>query len=184
MERPNTNEVDLKVFNTAKLVAENILFPRMKLFQECQNQADFGASTLDKACDLSEEIRHIQRFNALKGMAECTYNLLLSISSTIRIKNNRDEIEQLDLMLKFLEDLTNTFYDNREKFFTTTYKNNQTVEEIDRKEFQRVKKIINSCYINVEILMTRNKLLFADANDEYSSDAEILDQLKKEYVEG
>jgi hypothetical protein len=60
---PRETDVTLKTFNTAKLFAEKILFPKMDLFQLYQRQADFGSFELDKAVNMPEEIRDIERFN-------------------------------------------------------------------------------------------------------------------------
>lgn len=184
MERPDKNETLLKTFNTAKLFAEGILFPKMKMFQDFQTQADFGAKTMDEALELSEETRDLQRYNGLKGMTETVLNLLYAISSTVRLKRNQEEIKQLNSLIEYINTLREMFYNHREKFFIQSYKDGSLVETIERKIFEETKTNVNLCYINTEILMTRNKLLFADANDEYQSDSEILEQLKKEYVEG
>jgi len=58
------------------------------------------------------------------------------------------------------------------------------IETLDRKEFDETKKNIDVCYINTEIIMSRNKLLFSDEKDDYQTDQEMLEQLKKEYVDG
>jgi len=184
MERPDKNETLLKTFNTAKLFAEGILFPKMKLFQEFQTQADFGHKNMEDAQEVSEEVRDLQRYNGLKGMCETVYNLLLAISSTVRIKGNTEEVTQLKNLLEYTEGVKNTFYNDREKFFITVFRNGNVMDTLDRKHFDKVKSTINIVYINAEILMTRNKLLFADANDEFVGDKEILDQLKQEYIDG
>lgn len=178
------DDTNLKVFNTAKVYAEQVLFPKMFLYQTYQRQADFGAENLQESLELSEDIKDIQRFNGLKGMAETTFNLLINISSTVRLKGNNDEIKQLDKLLEYLKNLKRIFYENKQIFFNTIYKNNTSMELLNREQFEKIKNNVNICYINTEILMTRNKLLFADANDEYLSDKEILDNIKKEYIEG
>jgi hypothetical protein len=184
MERPGSNETILKTFNTAKLFAEGILFPRMKLFQDFQTQADFGSMNMNIAQDMTEEIRDLQRYNGLKGMCETVYNLLLNISSTVRLKGSKEEIKQLDDLIKYINNLKKSFYENKDKFFIQTFKSNHIVETIDRIYFEKIKENINICYINCEILMTKNKLLFSDEKDDYITDKEMLEELKREYVEG
>lgn len=172
----------LKTFNTAKKYAEDILFPKMDLYQQFQKQADFGSIDLNDSVHLTGEMRDIQRYNGLKGMAETTYNLLINISSTVRLKGNKEEGTQLDILLKYVETIKNIFYNNPERFFVSEYKNGKVVDFLNHEFFEKVKNNINTCYINTEILMTRNKLLFADANDEYQSDKEILESIKEEYI--
>ena len=75
------------------------------------------------------------------------------------------------------------FYEHKERFFKTIYKNISTIEVLERKYFEKIKDIIDICYINTEILMTRNKLLFADAMDEFLSAEEIKESIKREYIE-
>jgi len=177
-------DTTLKTFNTAKKYAEDIIFPKMDLFQQYQKQADFGAPELNDAVELSSEEKDIYRYNGLKGMVEVVYNLLINISSTVRLKGNKEEIKQLDKLITYAKVIKNKFYHNKEDFFNIIYKNGETIEELNRHIFDEVKDNINKCYINTEILMTRNKLLFADANDEYMSDKEILQSIKEEYIGG
>src|SRR3990172_8993106 len=96
MENPNREEINLKTFNTAKKYAESIIFPKMDLFQKYQRQADFGSDDLNYSSNLSEEVRSIERFNGLKAMNDILYNLLINISSTVKLKNNQKEIEKLN----------------------------------------------------------------------------------------
>jgi hypothetical protein len=184
MDRFDKNENILRVFNTAKLMAEGILFPKMKLFSDFQLQADFGAKTMEEAVELSEEIRELQRYNGLKGMTEVVYNLCLAISSTVRLHNNKEENKQLDDLMSHLKILIDSFYNDRSKFFKQEYRNGHIMEVVERTHFEKIKDDVNICYVNTEILMTRNKLLFADSNDDFASDSEVLEQLKKEYIEG
>ena len=178
----NPDETNLKTFNTAKLFAEEILFPLMREYRGYQRQADFGADNLNDAASLSEDIREIQRYNGLKGMAESTYNLVDAIKSTVTLHNNKEEVTMMSNIIITIKKIKNLFYDEREKFFSEVFKNQNKISIVNRGYFERVKDIVEVCYTNVEILMTRNKLLFADAKDEYMDDAEIMSQIKKEYV--
>lgn len=180
---PRETDVTLKTFNTAKLFAEKILFPKMDLFQLYQRQADFGSFELDKAANMPEEIRDIERFNGLKGMTETVYNLLVNITSTVRLKGNKEENKMLDHLTDKIKQVRQLFYENKKRFFISGVSNMNMVEKLDRDYFEIVKDMVNKFYINTEILMTRNKLLFADANDDYLGDKEILDQIKNEYIE-
>lgn len=184
MERPNTNESIIRTFNTAKLYAEGLLFPLMLQFSFFRTQSDFGDKDMKVAQEMSQDIKDILRFNGLKGMCEVTLNLLLSISSTVRLKGNKEEIEHLDEYIKKLEELKENFYERRSDFFTEQYIREEVVEVLERKHFQDMKKIVNILYINTEILMTKNKLLFSDEKNEYLTDQEMLAMLKTEYIEG
>jgi hypothetical protein len=176
-------ETNLRTFNTAKKYAEEILFPKMNLYQRFQRQADFGDEDLDKAKEMSDDVRDIQRYNGLKGMNDVLYNLLVNITSTVRLKGNKKEIDELGFLITYVNKIKLLFYEGSSRFFQTEYRVGEIVEFLDRKYFEKVKEIINGCYINVEILMTRNKLLFSDASDEYQSDEEILKGIKQEYIE-
>ena len=177
-------DVNLKTFNQAKLFAEQILFPLMFEYKKYLRQANYGCENLTEALSLSEEIRDIQRFNGLKAMAETCYDLLESISSTIRLKGNKNEITELTKFIETTKKLKMIFYQSRHKFFITIHKDFSTAESLNREYFEKIKEIIEICYVNTEILMTKNKLLFSDAKDDYASDEEIMEQIKKEYIEG
>lgn len=181
MEHPN-DETDLKVFNTAKVYAEKILFPLMFDFKKFKRQTNYGHEDQNSSLEMPEEIRDIQRVNGLKGMAETTHDLLTAISSTVRIKNNKKEIEEYDKLTELISKIESIFYNHKEIFFSSEYKNNNLVEVINRIKFDKVKEIIDACYINTEILMTKNKLLFADSKDEFKSDRELMDEIKREYI--
>lgn len=178
------DEVNIKSFNVAKRYAEEILFPMMNLYQSFQRRSDFGADDLDKAFLLSEEVRDIERYNGLKGMNDILGSLLSTISSTVILHKNKEEIEQLKLLQERVEKTKRLFYENRSLFFVRDYSNFGVREKLDRKYFDKIKNLIQVCYINTEILMTRNKLLFSDASNEFKDDEEIMEQIKKEFSEG
>lgn len=180
----NKNDIDLKVFNVAKFYSEKILFPLMENYQKFQRISDFGAESIEEAMNIPSDIRELQRFNGLKGANDTVYNLLTTISSTIRLKGNREEIKQLDDLLKTLNKTKTIFYNDRTRFFITTLRGSSMAESLDRDYFEKIKMIISTCYINAEILMTKNKLLFADSKDEFLSDGEIKEGIMKDYVDG
>ena len=76
------------------------------------------------------------------------------------------------------------FYQRRDRFFLVIHKDQHVEEIIDRDYFEKIKKITEVCYINAEILMTKNRLLFSDAKEDYLADEEIREQIKSEYIEG
>lgn len=179
---PNADEINLKVFNTAKKFAEEVLFPLMFDFKKFQRQANFGHADLETATSYSEEIREIQRFNGLKAMVETVHDLLYSIASTVRAKGNKQENTKMDELIKTSDEIKLIFYHHRERFFDTIYRDNKTIDILNREYFEKLKDIIDVIYVNAEILMTRNKLLFADANDEFLSDDQIRNAIKEEYI--
>lgn len=177
-------ETNLRVFNAAKLFAEKILFPMMEQYQTYQKQSDFGSSIMDDSLTLSEELRDIGRYNGLKGMADTCLNLAMAIKSTVYLKNNKEEMKQLNSIIDCMDRTKVLFYEHKHLFFKVENKNNAVVEVLNRIYFEKVKRIVQICYINTEVLMTRNRLLFSDASDEYKTDAEIQDEILKEYTEG
>lgn len=179
-----STDINLKTFNTAKKFAEEILFPKMDLFQKYQRQADFGTQNLEDAVNLTQDVREIERFNGLKAMNDILNNLLINISSTVLIKNNKLEIKELNKLKELVIKLKVLFYEHKERFFINEFREGRIIEVINREYFEDIKEIINTCYINAEMLMTKNKLLFSDAKEDYVEDAEIRDQIKKEYVDG
>lgn len=182
MENNNNEDRNLKTFNTAKVFAESILFPLMFDYKKYQRQANFGHEKLDLALELNDEIREINRFNGEKAMNDTAHDLLKAISSTVKLKGNKEEVRKLKEIEETLDKLRQIFYNDKDRFFTTTYKGNRAMEILDRKYFETIKDIIDACYINIEILMTKNKLLFDDSKDEYLSDKEIMESIKKEFI--
>lgn len=171
-----------KTFNTAKKYAEEILFPKMDLFQKYQRQAGFGDQDLQASIFLTNEVRDIQRYNGLKAMNNILYSLLLNISSTVKINKKVNEIAMLDKMIGISKKIELIFTNSQEKFFNATYNGGIKTEELDRKYFVKIKDTIEKMYINCEILMTKNKLLFAESSDEFMDDKEILEKIKNEYI--
>jgi hypothetical protein len=90
----------------------------------------------------------------------------------------------LESIILALDKIKDHFYYNKSDFFTLTNKNDRVIDILNLEYFDKVKRIIQTCYINIEILMTRNKLLFADATDEYATDEEIQKEIIEEYTEG
>jgi hypothetical protein len=171
-----------KTFNTAKKYAEEILFPKMDLFQKFQKQAEFGAENLNDSLLLSEEIRDIQRFNGVKAMNDILYGLLMNIYSTIMVNNKKGEITEMIKLIKLTKQMKNIFNYNKEMFFNSNYDGRIQKETINREFFEKIKETIEMMYINCEILMTKNKLLFAETRDEYLDDAQIVQNIKDEYI--
>jgi len=182
MVNPNQDEVNLKTFNQAKRYVEEILHTMMLAYQKYMRQSDFGTENLEDAHNLPEDIREIERFNGLKASADVIYNLINTITSTVLLHNNKEEVEALKGIVKTIKGIRDKFYNEKETFFQKVIKRDKSIEILDRKLFEETKEIIMNCYVNTEVLMTRNKLLFADSKDEYASDAEIMDEIKKEYI--
>ena len=178
------DETNLKTFNTAKVFAEQILFPLMFTYQKYMRISDFGYENIVEASNYSEEHREILKFNGLKASADVSLNLINAIKSTVMLKKNQEEITQMEEIIVTLEKVKTIFSEDKDKFFMNIYKNNRRMEKLDRDYFEQVKKIIVTCYTNTEMLMTRNKLLFSDSKDEFASDDEIKEDILKRYVEG
>lgn len=179
-----SNFTGLRTFNTAKKYAEEILFPKMDYFQKYQRQAEFGGATLEEALEVSKEIRDIQRFNGLKAMNDVLYDLLLNISSTVRLKKNNFEISLLNRMLMNCKKIKTLFNNEKENFFILAYSHSGEIEKLNWEYFNSIKEHIEKMYINCEILMTKNKLLFAETRDEFLDDKTIIENIKEEYIDG
>lgn len=179
-----SRETNLRVFSAAKLFAEEILFPILETYHKFKRQSDFGHENLDNVKLFGEELKDIERFNGLKGMNDTVSSLIVAISSTVRLKQNRDEIAQLDEVKNNVESIKSLFYYHREKFFKNIFSSTSIIEVLDREYFEKVKKLIETCYINTEMLMTRNNLLFRDSREDYLTDEEIMETIKREYTEG
>lgn len=177
-------DVNIRTFNAAKLFAEKILFPLIEQYQNYQRQSDFGSVKLEDSIILDQEVRDIERYNGLKAMGDVTINLAMAIKSTVYLKKNKQEIAQLEATIAYMDKIKTLFQEKKDYFFRTSYRGVSVIETLDRGYFEEVKRIIQACYINIEILMTRNKLLFSDAGDEYKTDEELMEEIKKEYEEG
>lgn len=180
MER--TEDTNIRTFNIAKRYSDEILFKLVDLYHKYQNQSDFGAETLQESILINDELREIQRFNGLKAMNDVLDSLLTTITSTIVLKGNKHEKEQLDKLKERVNKNKKLFYENKSDFFISSYSLGKMKEQLDRDYFEQIKHIIKVCYSNTEILMTKNKLLFSDASDEFKEDAEIMEEIKKEYA--
>lgn len=183
MVHHNREEVEIKTFNAAKLFIETVIFPLISKYKQYKRISNFGSDDINEANNLPEDIREINRYNGAKGMAETALDLADAITSTVRLHNNEEEKEMLDKIKINLKKIIDLFYNNKEKFFTPVHKNNKTIEIINRKYFEQVRDIIGTSYINIEILMTKNKLLFSDSKDDFATDSEIKEQIMKDYTE-
>lgn len=171
-----------KTFNTAKRYAEEILFPKMELFQKFQRQAEFGAENLDDSLLLSKEMRDIQRFNGIKAMNDILYGLFMNIQSTIMVNNKKSEKAEINRLINICKKMKYVFIEDKQSFFISSYDGLEKTETINREFFEKVKETIERMYINCEILMTKNKLLFAETRDEFLDDKTIIQNIKDEYV--
>ncbi len=171
-----------KTFNTAKRYAEEILFPKMEKFQTYQRQAEFGAENLNDSLLLSKELRDIQRFNGIKAMNDILYGLFMNVHSTIMVNNKKSEKNEILRLIDMCKKMKYIFTEHTEKFFISSYDGVKKTEILNREFFEQIKETIERMYINCEILMTKNKLLFAETRDEYLDDKTIIQNIKDEYI--
>ena len=169
----------IRTFNPAKKFAEEILHPLMAAHKDAKIRSRLGAISDDEATKLRPEVRVIKRFNAMKERIIYQQTLLNEIESTVRLNGRKSEfklINELSRQLSILEDS----YDDRssELMIKSSGKLNNTSELTPL--FKKMGQYLDKIYVQLQLIMTKNKLLFSGEDNEFLKDEDLMEKIKNE----
>lgn len=168
---------DIKVFNSAKLFSEHVVFPLIKSHSEAKLITRLGAISIAEANKIFPNQRIINRYNATKERVILQQTLINEIESTILINGVQVEIEMLDSIKTNLNMIEEQFDERKEEIMV--FENIKGVKTpILTKMFSEINRYLDSTYVQITKLMTKNKLLFVSASDDYIEDQELKEKIK------
>lgn len=169
----------IRTFNSAKKFAEEILHPLMTSHKDAKIKSRLGAVSDEEAMALSPRVRVFKRFNALKERIIFQQSLLTEVEPTVRLNGRKSEIlliEELSKQLSLLEDS----YDDRSSELIIEYSDKlNRVPELTPL-FKQMGQYLDKTYVQLQRIMTKNKLLFFGEDNEYADNEDLLERIRSE----
>lgn len=163
----------IRTFNSAKRFAEEVLHPLIKQNTEAKIKTRLGAVTEEQASRMSPNLRVVKRFNALKERITIQQTLATEIKATVilnKVKSDLEFLEEIENQLSNVEENI-----NKEKEQIIYFKRQKPIlTEL----FHKIGTFLDNTYVQIQRLMTKNKLLFYTDEDEYLEDQELKEKIK------
>lgn len=167
----------IRTFNSAKKFAEEVLHPLIDDHKNAKIITRLGAVNDDEASKLSSDQRVIKRFNALKSRIIFQQTLINEIEATVRLNEVKCEIDLIEELKNQLNDCEDNFEKRSDEILEF-----QLIKGIRKPIltglFKELSIFLDSIYVHVQRLMTKNKLLFYSDNDDYLEDQELKEKIK------
>lgn len=167
----------IKTFNSAKKFAEEVLHPLIKSHSEAKLTTRLGAISITEANSFSPAQRTIGRYNATKERVILQQTLINEIEATVLINGVKSENELLEKIKKNLE-LIETNFDSRKDEIMEFITINGTKSPKLLSKFNEINKFLDKMYVQVQRVMTKNKLLFTSDNEDFLEDQELKEKIK------
>lgn len=169
----------VKAFNSAKKFAEEVLHPLIKMHNDAKIRCRLGALSDEEALKLSPEIRVIKRFNAMKERISLLDALMVEVEPTIRLNNAKWEIELIEELKVQLYSIEENYEKQSHKIIEKRLRDGIEVNVLTEL-FKEIGQFLDRIYIQLQKLMTKNKLLFSGDDNEYLEDEELRERIKTE----
>jgi hypothetical protein len=169
----------IKTFNSAKKFAEEILHPLMNNHKDAKIRSRLGAVNDEEAMKLTPGVRVIKRFNAMKERIIYQQALLTEVESTVRLNGRKSEIELIEELSKQLSLLEDS-YDERSSELIIEYSDKlNRVPELTPL-FKQMGQYLDKLYVQLQRIMTKNKLLFFGEYNEFLDNEDLMERIKSE----
>jgi len=169
----------IRTFNPAKKFAEEILHPLMLAHKDAKLRSRLGAISDEESAKLSPQVRVIKRFNGMKERIIYQQALLTEIESTVRLNKRKGEVAligELSKQLSILEDS----YDERASELMIEYPDKlHRIAELTPL-FKQMGQYLDKIYVQLQRIMTKNKLLFSGEDNEFLDDEALMEKIKIE----
>ena len=149
---------EIKTFNSAKRFAEEVIHPLIKSHSEAKLTTRLGSISIAEANKILPNQRIINRYNAAKERVILQQTLINEIEATVLINGVEVEIEMLNSIKDNLNLLENQFDERKEEIMI--FENIRGIKTpIFTELFSKINKYLDSTYVQVQKIMTKNKLL-------------------------
>lgn len=170
---------NIRTFNSAKKFAEEILHPLIREHTNAKLKTRLGAVSIEEANKLSFNQRVMNRLNSLKERIVLQQTLINEIEATIRLNKVKCEIELIESITKELDILELNFDDKADSIMEIkSFKGVQ--KPVLTPLFRKLGQFLDKTYVQIQRLMTKNKLLFYSDDDEYLEDQELKEKIKSD----
>lgn len=169
----------IRTFNSAKKYAEEILHPLMDSHKDAKIKTRLGAINTEEASKLSPDERVVNRFNNLKERIILQQTLANEIRATIEINNVKCEVELIAELIEQLDNLEENFDEKTDDILSFRFVYG-IKKPVLSPLFKQLGSFLDKIYVQIQRLMTKNKLLFSSENEEYLEDQELKQRIKLE----
>lgn len=177
MGQGNYYSEKISTYNSAKKFADEILHELMK--SQCNSKiiSRLGALSVLEANRLSPDQRTVVKYNATKERIIFQQTLINEIEATVVINAVQIEIDLLNKLKTNLDDLEQNFEDRKDEIMEVV-----VIQGVKRPTlttmFSDINKYLDTIYVQIQRIMTKNKLLFTSSNDDYLEDQELKEKIK------
>ena len=169
----------IRTFNSAKKFAEEVLHPLIRSHTDAKLCSKLGALNDEEAIKISPNMRVIKRFNAMKERITLLDGLIMEVEPTIRLNGRVGEIGLIEELKEQLHSIEDDYNDSTEDLLEV--KNVNGVEKpVLTDLFKQVGYFLDRIYVQLQRLMTKNKLLFYGEDNEYLEDEQLKEKIKLE----
>lgn len=173
------DRTSIKTFNSAKKFAEEVLHPLIKSHTEAKIRSRLGAINDEEAIKLNPHTRVIKRFNALKERIVILQTLLTEVEPTVRLNSRKSEIATVEKITAELSNIENN-YDLRVDEILED--GDERLKKLPRLTplFKEIGEFLDKIYIQIQKIMTKNKLLFFGDDNEFMDNEDLMERIKAE----
>lgn len=169
--------MSIRTFNSAKRFAEEVIHPIIKAQSEAKLTANLGAISIIEADKLSPAKRIINRYNAAKERTILQQTLINEIEATVLINGNIAEKDMLEKIKTNLENIEDNFDDKKDEIMEIVGSANKKKPRLT-KLFKKLNRYLDNTYVQIQQIMTKNKLLFTSENEDWIEDSELKEKIK------
>jgi len=169
----------IKTFNSAKKFAEEVLHPLMTAHKDAKLKSRLGAISEESAGLLPPGMRVIKRFNALKERIILLQTLLTEVEPTVRLNGRKSEVELITALSEQLSLLEDS-YDDRTSELMIQYSEKLEKPPKLTPLFKEVGQYLDKLYVQLQRVMTKNKLLFFGDDNEFLENEDLIERIKAE----
>lgn len=169
----------IKTFNSAKKFAEEILHPLIKQQTEAKIKTRLGAINDEDASKLNPQSRTVKRFNALKERVTIQQTLSTEIEATVSLNKVQADIKLMGEIQDQLADVEENIDNRSEEIIRFTREGGREKVRLTPL-FVKIGRFLDQTYVQLQRLMTKNRLLFYSDDDEYLEDQELKEKIKQD----
>ena len=172
------DRTSIKTFNSAKKFAEEVLHPLIKSHTEAKLRSRLGAISDEEAMKIHPNMRVIKRYNAMKERIVIQQTLLTEVEPTVRLNGRITEIELIEELSKQLSLLEDSYDERGDELM----EENATGDgrPLLTPLFKKMGQYLDKLYVQLQRIMTKNKLLFFGDDNEFLDNEDLMARIKAE----
>lgn len=167
----------IKTFNSAKKFAEEVLHPLMTAQKDAKLRSRLGATSDEEAMKITPRTRVMKRFNAMKERIILQQTLLTEVEPTVRLNGRKGEINLIMTLSKELSSIEDSYDDRSDDLMIVFSDKTNRLPELTPL-FKEIGQYLDKIYVQLQRLMTKNKLLFFGEDNEFLDNEELMSKIK------